>query len=67
MAEGMITADELGHRLVQAGYFACEDGEAACGTDVCPTPETIVTVGMNLDPTLLPPYRQRYYACYLID
>jgi hypothetical protein len=65
MAEGTITTDELGHRLVRAGHFACEDGETACGTDVCPTPDTIVTVGMNLDPTLRPACRHRYYACYL--
>jgi hypothetical protein len=28
-------------------------------------PETIVTVAMNLDPLLLPAYRQRYFACLL--
>ena len=65
MAEGSITTDELGHRIVQAGHLACEDGDTTCVTDVCPTPETIVTVGMNLDPTLRPAYRQCYYACYL--
>jgi hypothetical protein len=65
MAEATMTTDELRHRITQAGHFACDDEETACGTDVCPTPETIVTVGMNLDPTLMPAYRQRYYACCL--
>ncbi len=65
MAEGSITTDELGRRLIQAGHLACEDGDTACVTDVWPTPETIVTVGMNLDPTLRPAYRQRDCACYL--
>jgi hypothetical protein len=65
MAEYSITADELRHRLAQAGHLACEVGETGCGTDVWPTPETIVTVSMNLDPTLMLAYRQRYYACFL--
>ena len=65
MAEATITADELRGRLVRAGHPAPDDEETHCATDVWPTPEAIVTVAMNLDPTLMPAYRQRYFACYL--
>ena len=63
MAELTITTAELRHRLIRAGHFAPD--ETAGGTDVWPSPETIVTVGTGCDATLLPAYRHRYFACYL--
>lgn len=61
-----ITTDELRSRLLRAGQLAPEDdAEGSRGTDVWPTPETIVTVGWSLDPTLRPEYRRRYFVCRL--
>ena len=65
MAEVTITANELRNRLVLAGHAVLDGQEAICPIVVAPTPEAIVTVGMNLDPTLMPAYRCRYFACYL--
>jgi hypothetical protein len=31
--------------------------------DVCPSPETYITVGLDIDGTLKPAYRERYFAC----
>jgi hypothetical protein len=62
-----ITVDDLRNRLVRAGHRVPEEEGTPRGTDVCPGPETYVTVGMNLDPTLKPAYRQRYFACYLLS
>jgi hypothetical protein len=60
----IISSDELLRRLIRARHHITGDPEA-CSTDAGPTPETIVTVGLNLDPTLKPEYRQRYFACLL--
>lgn len=65
MAEAVITAHELCHRLLRSGHFASGSEETTYSTDVCPSPETIVTVSMNLDPTLMPAYRERDSACKL--
>jgi hypothetical protein len=50
-----LTAADLHERLSRAGHF--------CATGLWPTPETIVTVAMNLDPTHGPSSRRRYFAC----
>lgn len=63
MAEPAITTAELHHRLIRAGQIAPD--AKTDGTDVWPPPEIVVTVGMNCDPTLLPAYRRRYFACRL--
>jgi hypothetical protein len=65
MAEAAVTADTLRSRLVRAGQPAPDNEDTPCATDVWPTPEAIVTVAMNLDPTLMPAYRRRYFACCL--
>ena len=39
--------------------------ETAGAANVRSDPDTIVTVGLNLDPTLMPEYRKRYFACLL--
>jgi hypothetical protein len=49
--------------LVRHGHVLGGDGEGS--TDVSPAPEAIVTVAMDLDPTLDPAYRERYFATLL--
>jgi hypothetical protein len=65
MSKTPITAIELHERLVRSGQIVPGDESAGRSTDVWPTPETIVTVAMNLDPTLMPSRRTRYFACLL--
>lgn len=61
-----ITATELRDRLTRAGHaLPTPIDEAPGAADACPRPETIVTVGLDLDPTLRPAYRDRYFACLL--
>src|SRR5262245_34790363 len=61
-----ITRTELCRRLARSGH---ELGDALDGSDRTATvrqrPDTIVTVGLNLDPTLKPAYRERYFGCLL--
>jgi hypothetical protein len=61
-----LVVRELRDRLIGAGHEVPNGtAEAAGETDVWPSPHTIVTVGLHLDPTLKPEYRQRYFACLL--
>ena len=65
MCEATMTVDELRGRLVRGGHLAFDDESATNTTDVWPTPAIIVTVAMDLDPTLKSAYRNSYFACYL--
>lgn len=66
MIGAVITTEDLRSRLLQAGQpVPGDDQEDGAPTDVWPTTETIVTVAVNLDPTLKPAYRERYFACYV--
>ena len=60
-----IPTTELHNRLAQAGHFSHQGEEPAGASALYPAPETIVTVAMDLDPTLMPASRQRYFACLL--
>jgi hypothetical protein len=64
-AMATITSADLHERLVHAGHLAAEAAEQPGATDVWWTAETIVTVAMNCDPTLMAPYRRCYFVCML--
>lgn len=60
-----ITATELRARLLRAGHDVAHRSNEVAGLDVWPSPDTIMTVALDLDPTLRPAYRERYFACLL--
>ncbi len=66
MVGRVITATELRDRLLRSGHHSTRGTNgAATGSDLWPSPHTIVTIALNLDPTLRRPYRERYFACLL--
>ncbi|MEW4569389.1 hypothetical protein AB1L88_16110 [Tautonia sp. JC769] len=66
MIGAVIATDDLRNRLLRAGQpVSGDDQEDGASTEVWPTAETIVTIAVNLDPTLKPAYRERYFACYV--
>jgi hypothetical protein len=54
----ILVVRELRDRLISADHLLA-------ALNVLPCPNTHVTVGLNLDPTLKPEYRERYFACLL--
>jgi hypothetical protein len=61
-----LAASKRIHRLIAAGHETWKAPDDTAGVaDVGPTPRTIVTVGLSLDPMLKPAYRQHYFACLL--
>lgn len=65
MVARVIAATELRNWLLRTGHCGSRGPDGAAGSDLWPSPDSIVTVALNLDPTLRPPYRQRYFACLL--
>src|SRR4051794_12464388 len=67
MSHRILTPDEIHGLLARNGHsIRNERSEKDFGTEVGPPSDVIVTVGLNLDPTLKPAYRERYFAC-LVD
>jgi hypothetical protein len=61
-----LSASELRATLITAGQEVLEEnGDAIDVVHVSPSRDIIVTVSLNLDPTLKPKYRERYFACFL--
>jgi hypothetical protein len=58
-----LTRAGLRKLLVQNGQIPPENSER--GTEVCPTPEAIITVALNLDPFHDPACRERYFVTLL--
>jgi hypothetical protein len=65
MTPTFLSPAELHDRLVAAGQPLEEDDSGGLSTVVEQTPETIISVALNLDPTLMPAYRGRFFACLL--
>ena len=65
MTARILSPVELHDRLVAAGHPLDTAGGASFATVVQSSPETIVTIASNLDPTLMPAYRGNYFACLL--
>lgn len=62
----VLSASDLKDRLSGAGHAFPKRTDGITGaTDVWPEPHLIVTVGLYLDPTLKPEYRERYFVCLL--
>jgi hypothetical protein len=64
MTAAFLSPAELHDRLIAAGQ-PLEEDSGNPSTTVRDSPETIITVALNLDPTLMPSYRGRYFACLL--
>jgi len=62
----VITPTELRERLLRSGH-QCAPGTngAATGSNVWVSPDTIVTIALDEDPTFRRPFRERYFACLL--
>jgi hypothetical protein len=58
-----LTKPALHALLRDRGHRFWSEDPAEAPVDVWPSPETIVTVGLDAYATLKPAYRQRYYAC----
>jgi hypothetical protein len=63
MMKRFLTKIDLHHRLVQHGHSTWPEAPPGAFTEICPPPEHIVTVALNTDWTLRPPWRQRYFVC----
>jgi hypothetical protein len=62
----VITPIELGERLLRSGHHSARGANgAATGSNVWVSPDTIVTIALDEDPTLRRPFRERYFACLL--
>lgn len=58
----ILTATELRRRLASQGHLVRMLGEPTGGLDPRATPDTIVTVALDADPTLKEAYRERYFV-----
>jgi hypothetical protein len=66
MRDCIVGLQELSKRLAMNGHQLWpETVRHSSSTDVWPSPATIATVAMELDGTLPPSYRHRYFACVL--
>jgi hypothetical protein len=66
MIKPVVNPTDLHARLMGQGHAPSPDArESAIFTQVWPPPEMIVTVALEMDTTLLPTYRQRYFTCVL--
>lgn len=63
MTATVLSTAELHDRLIAAGQPLEDTVSADAPAVVWPTPETIISVALNLDPTLMPAYRDSYFAC----
>jgi hypothetical protein len=61
----ILSPADLHTRLIAAGHRLDEGKRADCSTVVRPTPEAIITIASNLDPTLMPAYRGGYFVCLM--
>jgi hypothetical protein len=62
-----LTAVEIHECLIRRGHSIWDgDSGGIPGTEVSPPRDVCATVALNLDPTLKPGYRERYFAC-LVD
>ena len=59
----IFSAKELRERLITAGQDVPKETDETDAVILPYSPDKIVTVGLNLDPTLMPEYRNRYFAC----
>jgi len=60
---GFLTRTQLHDLLRDRGHTFWSAEPEVATIDVWPSPEMIVTVGLDPDGTLKPPYRQRYFPC----